>query len=138
MSSLIAAYMATTYVVYGPGAEFRIRIGHECRELDALLNQHEMSSWAFVTACNPGSELMTPEQNRTAMASFRYDVVSAGFHFLDGAGVPDALHGSGWSPEPSLLILGITRDGAIDLGRKYGQRAIVVGILYKPAELVML
>lgn len=81
---------------------------------------------------------MTPAQNETAMASFRNDVVSAGFYFLDGAGVPDGLHGSDWLPEPSLLILGITRDRAIGMGRKCGQRAIVAGVLHKPAELIML
>src|SRR5687767_14307007 len=109
VASLIGAYTATSFMVSGPGAEFRIRIGYESRELDALLSQQEVNTWAFVTAYNPGSELMTPEKNEAAMASFRNDVVLARFYFLDGAGVPDAFHGSDWLPEPSLLILGITR-----------------------------
>ena len=138
LSGLITAYAATSYVVYGPDPPFRIRIGHKCRELDALLDQRKINTWAFITAYNPGSELVTPEQNEKTMASFRNDVISAGFQFLNGSGVPDALHGSDWQPVPSLLILDIPRDTAISLGRKYGQRAIVVGVLNELAELVML
>ena len=137
-SSLRDAYVATTYVAHDRDSEFRIRIGARCNELDTMLEQRKISTWAFITACNPGSKLMAREQNEAAMALFRNDVVAAGFRFLEGEGVPDALHGAGWLPEPSLLILDIARDAAMKLAGKYGQRAIVAGALHQPAELVML
>jgi hypothetical protein len=40
-----------------------------------------------------------------------------------------------WTPEPSWLILGITRPKAIAIGQKFEQNAIVYGELNQAAEL---
>ncbi len=43
-----------------------------------------------------------------------------------------------WTSERSLLILSITKDEAIEIGKKYKQNAIVFGIIYQPAELIIM
>jgi len=43
-----------------------------------------------------------------------------------------------WEPEKSLLIFGISRTRAIELGNKFEQNAIVVGKKSLPAELVLI
>jgi hypothetical protein len=40
-----------------------------------------------------------------------------------------------WPPERSTLVLGIEREAAISLGRRFGQRAIVCGRLGELATL---
>jgi hypothetical protein len=42
-----------------------------------------------------------------------------------------------WSPEPSFLVVGITRDESIRLSKKYEQNAIVFGELGGVVELVL-
>ena len=41
-----------------------------------------------------------------------------------------------WPAEASFLILGISREAAVLLGRQFGQNAIVCGMLGQAAELV--
>ncbi len=43
-----------------------------------------------------------------------------------------------WKPERSVLILGIGRSKAEELGKLFDQNAIVVGMNGKNAELVLL
>jgi len=43
---------------------------------------------------------------------------------------------SSWTPEPSFLVLGVTRKDAVALGRRYGQLAVVCGTLDSRAALV--
>ncbi len=121
--ALEAAYCATDYRA-GP---IVIRIG-EVPPIDAGI-------WAFITACNPGSVGLTPAENAEHMARLEAAVSAAGFEFTRGEGV--GRDGS-WAPEPSLLILGIDESAARELGRQFGQAAIVVGERGHPARLLWL
>ena len=56
----------------------------------------------------------------------------AGLPVLEGAGVGT---GGDWPPEPSFLVLGIGAEAAVDIGRAFGQVAIVVGRRGEPARL---
>jgi hypothetical protein len=42
-----------------------------------------------------------------------------------------------WPPERSVLVLGIEREAALQLGRRFGQRAIVCGDLGGLATLAL-
>lgn len=48
---LINAYKNTSYNIFTP--ELSIIIGQNNSELDALLERHHCTEWAFITACNP-------------------------------------------------------------------------------------
>jgi hypothetical protein len=121
----LQAYRHTTYVAEAPGQGVRIRIG----EVDPGLGE----SWAVVTASNPGSFKPLPDDLNAQRARELEGEVLRSWTFYRGKGMPDE---PGWSPEQSLLVLGIGRDEAIALGRRYGQNAIVVGAADARAELV--
>jgi len=125
--ALEAAYLVTDYRVEdSPTGPFTIRIG----ELDAALAGLE---WAFVTACNPRSVLLSDEENTRRMADFEKAVQHNGWRCFHGEGVGRDRR---WPPEPSLLIVDIKEPEAIELAKAFGQNAIVAGRPGEPARLV--
>jgi hypothetical protein len=125
--ALIDAYKGTTYRA-NAGAEWvELRIGIRSRD---LLNLYERQgqdtnisrSAAFITAWNPFSEERTPSENAAANAALEADLRACGLLYFHGEG-----QGSDpqWAPEASFLALGLTKQAAIDLGRRYDQNAIV-------------
>jgi len=122
-------YEATEYRV---GDRFTIRCGAPTPLLDELLREAGHDTWAYVTACNPGSIPLATAENGARMAALTRCLENLGHPFLAGEGVGT---GGDWPPEPSLLVLGIDPDAASDLGRRFGQVAIVVGRRGEPARL---
>ena len=123
------AYEATDYRV---GDRFTIRCGALSAPLDALLTDHGHDHWAYITACNPGSLPLGAAENRRRMADLARRIACLGLPMLEGEGVGD---GDDWPPEPSLLVLGIGQKAAVELGREFGQVAIVIGRRGEPARL---
>ncbi|MEE3370124.1 MAG: DUF3293 domain-containing protein [Planctomycetota bacterium] len=130
---LLAAYQATTYTARLGASEVRIRVGARCPRLDQELADRKLSSWAYLTACNPGSQPLPIAENRERQQELRRAVGDGGWACYPGAGVPDT---STWKPEESLLILGIQRQSAVELARRFGQLAIVWGTRDAAAELL--
>lgn len=134
LAALEAAYRATTYVAWGPaGAEIRIRVGEQHPGLDALLEAQGAGCWAFLTPCNPRSEPQSDHVNATRVAALRTDLDEHGYRYWEGAGVGE---GTDWPPEPSFLVLGISRSVASELAVRYEQYAFVFGETGGRAELV--
>jgi len=131
---LVGAYRATLYEVFGAEG-LTLRIGAACGELSRLMAEHGARCAAFVTACNPRSQALSEEVNRERGATLLADLVAEGRVCLAGQGRhPDG----GWPPEPSLLVLGLDRVAASELGRRWDQNAVVwVGEDATP-ELVLL
>ncbi|MTI13153.1 DUF3293 domain-containing protein [Sansalvadorimonas verongulae] len=124
------AYMTTSYIAEIPESVI-LRIGENSLVLDSLLAELGVGSWAFITAWNPRSEELAPADN-----AFRHEQLIqmlVGFNWFPGKGVPDE---GGWQPEQSVLVTGISRDRAVQIGRHFGQNAIVYGERGQPAELV--
>lgn len=132
-TALWDAYRRTTYAVQTGDGEIRIHPGRRSPELDTLLDQRHVDQWAYITAYNPGSRLLSEPDNIRRRQSLVDAVRGRGLTFFEGASVLDA---AAWPPEPSLLILGIPLADARALGRKFGQLAIVAGRLGEPAQLV--
>lgn len=130
---LAASYLATTYRIAGDPAPIEIRVDRLHPEVDRLLAQYGASDWAFVTACNPGSQRLTPDENGARHARLRERVAALGLAVHDGEGVPDA---PDWPPERSLWIAGLEREAARLLGQEFGQYAVVTGQAGAAAELV--
>jgi YD repeat-containing protein len=132
-TALWDAYRRTTYAVQTGDGEIRIHPGRRSPELDRLLDQRHVDQWAYVTAYNPASRLLSEPDNIRRQQALVDAVRDRGLTFFEGASVLDAV---AWPPEPSLLILGIPLDDARALGREFGQLAIVAGRLGEPACLV--
>src|SRR5215203_2556843 len=123
------AYRHTTYVV-ALEDPIPIRIGWNPRRLRRLLKAHNVSTWAFITAWNPGSVALPDAENARRNEALAGDLRR--WTVVAGQGVGD----DGTPPEGSYLVLGIGREAAVAAARRYGQLAIVCGTLQTGAELV--
>lgn len=130
---LHAAYLRTTYWVEARPAPIALRIGERSRALDRVLAQHRVRSWGFVTAWNPKSQLLASWRNVARDAQLRRVLARAGYRWLSALGEGDD---PGWTPEPSMLVLGMSAPHAVKLGRRLRQNAVVIGKLGGRATLV--
>ena len=129
-----AAYLYTDYRVDdAPNGPFVIRLGELSIDLEELLRDECEFTWAFVTACNPGSVAQLEEVNLRRAAELQSCVRKRHWRYFVGSGVG---RDGQWPAEPSLLILGIRAEDAIELARRFGQNALVVGAAGERARLV--
>jgi hypothetical protein len=133
-AALLDAYRCTSFIANAPKGRLCLRVGQRCLELDNLLAGQRVTTWAYVTACNPGSEPLPAEENVTRQRELVRAVAEVGLTSYPGEGIGDD---GQWPPEPSLLILGIARDDAVLLGRQFGQLAVVYGELGRETELLV-
>jgi hypothetical protein len=131
MNELISAYNNTKYTVYSP--IITIQIGVNNSELDELLKKFNITSWAYVTAFNPFSKVLSKKENLEKHDELKEKV--KGYKFYEGEGVGED---ASWEPETSLLIMGISKKESIELGIYFEQNAIVVGAINGLAELKIL
>jgi hypothetical protein len=130
---LHAAYLQTTYWVEARPEPIALRVGERSRALDHVLAQRQVRSWAFVTAWNPKSQMLTPWRNAARDAQLRQTLARDGYRWLPALGEGDD---PGWTPEPSVLVLGMSVLDAVSLGRRLKQNAVVTGKLGGRATLV--
>jgi len=118
--ALLNAYQNTRYCVFEPPIE--IRIGEHNSKLNELLMEHGQVNWAFITAYNPYSHILSGEENKERHSQLINAVRT--YTYFEGEGIGED---PSWQPEKSLLIIGITEENAISIGRKFEQNAIVIG-----------
>lgn len=129
---LHSAYLRTSYRAITPRGELVIRIGHVCPELDQLLADLDQSCWVFISACNPGSNLLSAAENAAMHERLAQTLAEEGLSFFQGSGETDD---SGWPAEASVLVPGLSLARGCALGRAFGQNAIVWGEKGSPAQL---
>ena len=132
---LYEAYRQTTFYAVTPRGRLALRIGQCDAKLDALLSDQGCETWAYLTACNPGSIQLSLDANQQRQARLESELCKGSWAFYRGEGIG----GNGdWPPEPSVLVLGIDEPNAQRLGELFSQNAIVVGCTGKPSRLVLL
>jgi hypothetical protein len=129
------AFLSTSYWVEEVKRPFKIRVGKSNPQLESLLTKYGVTSWAYITAFNPRSIPLTCEENERRHVELLNTTQSLGCRTLSGHGVGDD---GVWPPEKSLLILGIDRNRACELGRHFGQNAIIVGERGTTPELLVI
>jgi hypothetical protein len=123
---LDAAYRGTDYMADAPFGPILIRVGEPCRLLDT-------DSWAYLTACNPRSQKLEPDDNDRRMHRLEQELTARCFRYFRGqARARDA----SWPEEPSILVTDISEREAVELARKFDQAAIVCGRRGESARLV--
>jgi hypothetical protein len=130
----IAAYRAALYVVFGT-PELVLRIGEHNEDLDELLEVEGVTTAAYITAANPYGKPASAWQNEVANAALVELLGKAGHPCFEGEGRDPEKR---WTPEKSVLAIGISRENAEAAGRAFGQNAIVFAEKGKPPELVVL
>ena len=130
----VAAYEKALYVVFGR-PELVLRIGEPNADLDELLDAEGASTAAYITAANPRGEAGTHWQNEIANAALVELLGKAGHACYEGEGRDPQ---GRWTPERSVLAIGIARPDAEAAGRAFGQNAIVFVEKGRAPELVVL
>lgn len=131
MNSLIEAYQNTKYKLFEPA--LTIEIGKLNHEIDVLLQNNNTNEWAFITAFNPYSKVVSDEENK-----FRHDELkelTKSYMTFEGHGVGED---PSWEPELSLFIIGISENDAVKIGNKFEQNAIVYGHINQAPQLLIL
>jgi len=131
---LLKAYQTTKFIVDTPNKEIVLAIGDRSPTLDDLMEGYDSQSGAFITACNPGSLRLPDAKNQARHTQLITEVRKRGYVFLMGRG---AGQDEGWPPEASIFIMGIPVDAALELGKLFGQLAIVFAERGQSVELLL-
>ncbi len=130
-SDFEAAYTAAHYLVFSP--QLSLRVGEKHPSVDDLLTKTGHSCWAFLTAENPYSEALSPQQNQQRTQQLARDLKQMNLPVFNAEGQDPNRE---WPPESSFLILGLDLAHAQKLAIKYQQHAYLWGRLRQKAKLV--
>jgi len=118
---LIRAYREAKFVVE-TSSPITLFIGKSNRDLSIVLQEHGVTTAAFITAHNPYSQPLDETVNAKVQSQLTKDVESTGYKFIKGYGQDIE---EKWTREESILILGINETEAEKLSDKYQQNAFV-------------
>ena len=135
INRLTLAYKQTVYEVYDRQSTIQIYVGEYNPQLNQLLMDHNCYSWTIVTAVNPYSQCLTSSENQQRQQKLSDYFQPQKFTTFAAAGVDRT---GIWTPEPSLLILGIDRSEAVAVGTLFEQNALVLGTIDGVPELLWL
>ena len=134
-SSYFLPYVQTGYFVDGYEVPLIVGMDHEL--IADLLKKNKVSNFAYLTAHNPKSKLLTPQTNQRRNKKLEADLLSLGYPFLKGQGVagmgtefphrPEETEKDAWPPEDSFFIMGISMDETVYIAQKYKQIAFLYG-----------
>lgn len=121
--SLVAAYLDTNYWVdWTSETCTNIRIGSDQDLFIQALGDSNLNTFAIITAYNPGSRILSDEENQQHHAALHaWLKKSTGLIF-------PSIHISAdgkWPPEPGFLVAGISPTFALQTAHIFAQNAIV-------------
>lgn len=117
----VQAFRETEYSVQGD-EPFTLRVGETCPALAAAHKRHRVDCSAYITACNPFSQILDDEANAERHAALGRELGQRSLASIKGVGQHPSNH---WPGEASYLIFGLTLEGAKTLGTRLEQIAIV-------------
>jgi Protein of unknown function (DUF3293) len=127
------AYRATDYVVDATGGAIALRVGEHSPALNRLLKESGADQAVFITAWNPQSMRLAAEENGSRQSELVREVRGRGYAVIGGRGVGT---GGGWPAEDSVLVVGMEAEEARELGRRFGQLAVVFARVGRMVELL--
>lgn len=117
----VRAYQGTDYLVFGPPA-FTLRVGQASEQLLDVHRFHKTGCSAFLTACNPWSEVLSGEANALRQDELVTALKQRNLRFLTGSGKHPT---NGWPPEPGFLVFGLDLETSKSLATRFEQNAFV-------------
>jgi hypothetical protein len=131
---LVEAYVNADFALSGE-TELIFNIGRVSPALDVAMVWRGTDRAAFLTAYNPFSKDVGEEANRKTQAALLSDLERMGLDWITGEGRDPS---GEWPGEPSVLVLGIAKRQALELGHAYEQNALVWCEVGRPSELILL
>lgn len=133
------AYIRAEYEAGFPGNRIVLRVGEPAAGLARLATEvpggpfTPETSWAYLTAWNPGSEIQMEFVNRQKQEELELFLRGAGYAVLPGvAKDPDGQ----WPDEESILVFDLPWEKALQIGRKFRQNAILAGLGEEAVQLL--
>ncbi len=118
----INAFLATEYRAPLSGVVVAMHIDRACPEMAAHFMSTDVNRAAFITAFNPRSTARSEIDNLQYHQALGDDLRALGASLIEGEGADPT---GQWRPEASWLASGLEHDQACEIGRRYGQDAIV-------------
>lgn len=116
------AYTQTHYRAITPMGDIVLRIGKANPQMTQLFLQQGLHKAAFITACNPHSQLQEDRLNKLRNAQLKTEISALGLPCYEAyAEAPAGL----WAAEPSFMILGMSPGKALELAQLFDQNAFV-------------
>lgn len=117
--------MHTVYSVDLPDKSvLQFSIGSPNPDLTVLLDQFHAKSFAYITAYNPHSTTLTPEENQLRQQELLRVLQSRNYAFLTGQSIPE---GGAWEPEQCAFVFDLPVNITRELCLLYQQDAAVIG-----------
>ena len=118
----VRAYLATDYRIGHFEQDVILNIGVRSARLAALFTSSGVACGAFLTAYNPRGAIQSNEANERAHIELASMLRDKGLQAIEGFGSEE---GTEWPAEKSYFALGLQLDAAQQVGRHFGQDAIV-------------
>lgn len=110
---------ALAMCIFGPCV---LHVGSRSQKLLDLFSNFHTKSAAFITAENPLGNRLADGENRLRVNALLADAKVLDLPCFEGEGVGED---PSWAPERSALLLGLTFEQAVHLGRYHEQNAII-------------
>lgn len=120
-ADLIAAYKNTLFQTNVGDEVITLIVGQKCRALQALFEQHDVTTACYITAFNPFGRLLTKQENEARNAQLLAELASL-YPVFEGVGVDPT---GEWEGEASFLALGASKDASLALAQAWEQNAVV-------------
>lgn len=117
-------YRATTYRVFLPAGVCDLRLDQPCEVLRCWLETAGSSTFALLTAYNPGARPAPAARNAEQQAKLECELIEGNYEPYAGENVADD---AAWPVEESCFVTDIELADAGALAENYGQNAIVYG-----------
>ena len=118
---LIAAYKSTLFQARVDDDVITLVVGQKCPALQAVFEQHNVTTACYITAFNPFGRLLTAQKNEARNAQLLTELVSL-YTVFEGVGVDPT---GEWEGEASLLALGASKEASLALAETWEQNAVV-------------
>lgn len=119
---LLSAYTATDFVVFDRGEEWALHVGVVSPRVDDLLDRHGATRAAIVTAFNPRSRVLPPQENTARHRTLVRLLEDRRLTFLLGEGRDPT---GRWTAETECIVFGISLGEGLEIASRFEQNAVV-------------
>ena len=118
---LIAAYKNTSFQARVGDEMITLRVGQQCPALQAVFEQHNVTTACYITAYNPYGRLLTKQENEARNAHLLAEL-AAQYPVYEGMGADP---NGEWEGEASFLALGVSKNASLALAKAWEQNAVL-------------
>lgn len=132
------AFLKTTYRVFIDNErKLDFKFDHGNQPFTNWILSKKISSWAFLTPCNPGAKIVSSTDNLSRIRALRQDLNHYKIEFLDAVHISASDTNNHWPDEAGFFLIGCSKEIALELARNYQQVAFIFCLTGANPELIM-